>query len=257
MKKNISQEKVEEWWPNGYGKQKLYLLNVKIRTESDVHERKVKIGFRTVELVQDPLNKGLSFYFKVNGLPIFAKGSNWIPSSVFPENLSNKKTIMYLLKSSKDTHMNMLRVWGGGVYESNLFYDLADEYGIMIWQDFMFACSMYPSTRLFLENVKEEVIQNVRRLKHHPSIVIWAGNNENEAALYGNWYGTGTAKVYKNDYVKLYVSTIKDTAIKVDSFKPFVVSSPSNGLYSEEKNYTETNPYSNLYGDGTKNLTII
>lgn len=246
------QEKVEEWWPNGYGKQKLYDLNVKVKTKSDIFEKKIKIGYRTVELVQDPLEKGLSFYFKINGIPLFSKGSNWIPSSVFPENLSKKENLKYLLQSAKDTHMNMLRVWGGGVYESDFFYDLADEYGIMIWQDFMFACNMYPTTSSFLNNVKKEIIQNMRRLKRHPSIVIWAGNNENEAALYGNWYGTGTAQIYKDDYVKLYVHTIKETAMKTDSTKPFLVSSPSNGLYSEEKNYTESNPYSNLYGDGKK-----
>ncbi|XP_031785541.1 beta-mannosidase [Nasonia vitripennis] len=246
---DIPDDKVQRWWPNGYGEQKLYLLDVKIIIDTDVTERKIKVGFRTVELVQDRLEKGMSFYFKINNIPIFAKGSNWIPSSVFPENLSRKETLQYLLKSSKDTHMNMLRVWGGGVYESDLFYSLADEYGIMIWQDFMFACNMYPTTKKFLDNVKEEVRQNMRRLKHHPSIVLWAGNNENEAALYGNWYGTGSAQIYKDDYVKLYVDTIKNEATIIDLTNPFVVSSPSNGLYSEEKNYTGSNPYSNIYGD--------
>lgn len=244
------QDKVQLWWPNGYGEQKLYLLHVKVIIGTDVVEEKKKIGFRTVELVQDPLEKGLSFYFKVNGIAMFAKGSNWIPSSVFPEKLSARKTVSYLLKSAKDTHMNMLRVWGGGVYESDLFYDLADEYGIMIWQDFMFACNMYPTTKTFLDNVKDEVIQNMLRLKHHTSIVLWAGNNENEAALYGNWYGTGKAQIYRDDYVKLYVDTIMSEAVIVDPSRPFVVSSPSNGLYSEQQNYTESNPYSNLYGDG-------
>ena len=238
------------WWPNGYGIQKLYLLNTRIEIEDHIVEKKVNIGFRTIELIQEPLQKGLSFYFKVNEIPVFAKGSNWIPSSVFPENLANEQVIRHLLQSAKDTHMNMLRVWGGGVYESDLFYNIADEYGIMIWQDFMFACSMYPTTNLFLDSVKEEVNQNMKRLKHHPSIVLWAGNNENEAALYGNWYGTGNAQIYKDDYIKLYVDTIKNEAVKVDPLRPFMVSSPSNGLYSEEQNYTESNPYSNFYGDG-------
>ncbi|XP_011498870.1 PREDICTED: beta-mannosidase [Ceratosolen solmsi marchali] len=246
---NVPLDKVETWWPNGYGKQSLYSLNVRIKVAARIIERKFKIGFRTIELIQEPLKKGLSFYFKVNGIPVFAKGSNWIPSSIFPEHLENKEKLENLLKAVKDTHANMLRVWGGGVYESDLFYSLADEYGIMIWQDFMFACNMYPTTKFFLDNVKEEVIQNTRRLKYHPSIALWAGNNENEAALYGNWYGTGNNKLYKDDYVKLYVDTIKNEAIMIDSTRPFAVSSPSNGLYSEEKNYTESNPYSNLYGD--------
>ncbi|XP_058792427.1 beta-mannosidase [Phymastichus coffea] len=246
---NIPINKVKLWWPNGYGEPKLYSLQVKVINGIDVVEKKMKIGFRTVELIQDPLEKGLSFYFKVNGISVFAKGSNWIPSSVFPEKLVDKKTVEYLLKSTKDTHMNMLRVWGGGVYESDLFYDLADEYGIMIWQDFMFACNMYPTNESFLDSVKEEVTQNMIRLKHHPSIVLWAGNNENEAALYGDWYGTGEAQVYRDDYVKLYVNTIKSEAVVIDTTRPFVVSSPSNGLYSEQQNYTGSNPYSNLYGD--------
>jgi beta-mannosidase len=243
-------DSVETWWPNGYGKQNLYVLNVRTKLETDITEHKFKIGFRTVELIQDPLKKGLSFYFKVNGVPIFAKGSNWIPLSIFPEHLERKVRLQDLLTSVKETHMNMLRVWGGGVYESDLFYSLADEYGIMIWQDFMFACNMYPTNQLFLDNIREEVIQNMKRLKYHPSIVLWAGNNENEAALYGNWYGTGTDQIYKNDYVKLYVDTIKNDAIEVDKTRPFVISSPSNGLHSEETNYTQSNPYSNFYGDG-------
>lgn len=146
--------------------------------------------------------------------------------------------------------MNMLRVWGGGLYESELFYNMADEYGIMIWQDFMFACGMYPTTEEFLESVKEEVIQNIRRLKNHPSIVLWAGNNENEAALYGNWYGTGTKQIYRTDYIKLYVDIIKKEVEQQDSTRPFVVSSPSNGLYTEKYNYTGKDPYLKLFGDG-------
>ncbi|KAL0104054.1 hypothetical protein PUN28_017032 [Cardiocondyla obscurior] len=145
--------------------------------------------------------------------------------------------------------MNMLRVWGGGVYESKLFYDLADEYGIMIWQDFMFACAMYPTSDSFLRNVKEEVLQNVIYLKNHPSIVLWAGNNENEAALYGNWYGTGSAQVYKEDYMKLYLNLLKTEVEKLDPTRPFVVSSPGNGAFEKTYNYTGENPYSNLYGD--------
>ncbi|XP_011706786.1 PREDICTED: beta-mannosidase-like [Wasmannia auropunctata] len=145
--------------------------------------------------------------------------------------------------------MNMLRVWGGGIYESKLFYDLADEYGIMIWQDFMFACAMYPTSDAFLKSVKEEVSQNVIRLKNHPSIVLWAGNNENEAALHGNWYGTGSAQVYREDYVKLYVNLLKMEMEKLDPVRPFVVSSPGNGMYEKTYNYTGVNPYSNLYGD--------
>ncbi|XP_076384002.1 beta-mannosidase [Megalopta genalis] len=245
----IPLELVDKWWPNGYGNQTLYSFTVVAATNNTTKQKSVRIGFRTVELVQKPLKKGLSFYFQINGIPIFAKGSNYIPASIFPELSAKPNTIKHLLESAKAANMNMLRVWGGGLYESELFYNIADEYGIMIWQDFMFACGMYPTTTKFLDSVKEEIVQNVQRLKNHPSIVLWAGNNENEAALYGNWYGTGTSQVYKTDYVKLYVDLIKKEVERLDSTRPFVISSPSNGLYTEQYNYTGENPYSNYYGD--------
>ncbi|XP_078033750.1 beta-mannosidase [Augochlora pura] len=240
---------IDKWWPNGYGNQTLYSFTVIAATNNTAKQKSVRIGFRTVKLVQKPLKKGLSFYFQINGIPIFAKGSNYIPASIFPELTAKPDTIKHLLESAKAANMNMLRVWGGGLYESELFYEIADEYGIMIWQDFMFACGMYPTTTKFLDSVKEEVVQNVRRLKNHPSIVVWAGNNENEAALYGDWYGTGTSQIYKTDYVKLYVDLIKKEVEQLDFTRPFVVSSPSNGLYTEQYNYTGENPYSKYYGD--------
>ncbi|XP_070526214.1 beta-mannosidase isoform X2 [Cardiocondyla obscurior] len=246
---NVPEDAVENWWPNGYGEQPLYYLIATVTTTNDILHKWIRVAFRTVELVEEPLEKGLSFYFRINGIPIFAKGSNFIPASVFPELGAKEDTIRHLLLSVKETHMNMLRVWGGGVYESKLFYDLADEYGIMIWQDFMFACAMYPTSDSFLRNVKEEVLQNVIYLKNHPSIVLWAGNNENEAALYGNWYGTGSAQVYKEDYMKLYLNLLKTEVEKLDPTRPFVVSSPGNGAFEKTYNYTGENPYSNLYGD--------
>ncbi|XP_068981840.1 beta-mannosidase [Bombus flavifrons] len=240
---------VHEWWPNGYGNQTLYSLTVIAVTSTNVKQKTIRIGFRTVELVQKTLKQGLSFYFQINNIPIFAKGSNFIPASIFPELTTKTDTIKHLLTSAKEANMNMLRVWGGGLYESELFYNIADEYGIMIWQDFMFACGMYPTTKDFLESVKKEVIQNVQRLKNHPSIVLWAGNNENEAALYGNWYETGTKQIYKTDYIKLYVDLIKKEVEQLDSTRPFVISSPSNGLYTEKYNYIGKDPYSKLFGD--------
>lgn len=235
----------------------MYYLSTIVTTVNDILHKQIRVGFRTVKLVQEPLEKGRSFYFRINGVPIFAKGSNFIPASVFPELGAKETTIRHLLSAAKETHMNMLRIWGGGVYESELFYDLADEYGIMIWQDFMFACAMYPTTDSFLRNVREEVVQNVIRLKNHPSIVLWASNNENEAALYGNWYGTGSTEVYKTDYMKLYVNLLKKEVEMLDPLRPFVVSSPGNGVYEETYNYTGVDPYSNFYGDGNVSLDII
>ncbi|XP_052132707.1 beta-mannosidase, partial [Frankliniella occidentalis] len=147
--------------------------------------------------------------------------------------------------------MNMLRVWGGGVYESDTFYRLADELGIMVWQDFMFACAMYPVGDDFLRSVDAEVRQQHRRLSHHPSVVLWAGNNENEAALRGNWYQTRGPlfERYHRDYVKLYVDTVRAAVRDEGSAVPFAVSSPSNGAESEAEDFLAKNPYSSLFGD--------
>lgn len=245
----VPQDSVQLWWPNGYGEQKLYKLTTKIRISNYETLDEKQIGFRKIELVQDPVDEGLTFYFRVNDFPIFAKGSNYIPGSIFPELSTTQKVILPLLTSAKEANMNMLRVWGGGMYESDLFYELADKLGILIWQDFMFACNMYPSAEWFMNSVREEVVQTVKRLKHHPSIALWAGNNENEIAIYGNWYGTRNEQVYKDDYIKLYVDLIKYQVEKLDTTRAFVVSSPSNGLYSDHNGYLGTNPGSNLYGD--------
>jgi beta-mannosidase len=177
----IPKDKVQLWWPNGFGSQKLYNLLVAVQdvNGNQIGDVTLRIGFRTIELIQEPVELGgLTFYIKVNNLPIFSKGSNWIPSHVLPEKSADPEVIYNLLSSAKDVHMNMLRVWGGGLYESDLFYQLADEFGILIWQDFMFACSLYPSEGEFLENIRQEAIDNVKRLRNHPSIALWCGNNE-------------------------------------------------------------------------------
>lgn len=250
----IPKDKVELWWPNGFGSQKLYNLSVAVKDTDDneIGQVSLRIGFRTIELIQEPveLGNGLTFYIKVNNVPIFSKGSNWIPSHVLPEKSAEPDVIHNLLSSAKVAHMNMLRVWGGGLYESDLFYKLADELGILIWQDFMFACSLYPTNPEFLQSVKKEVAQQVRRLHHHPSVVIWAGNNENEAALKDNWYGSSSNySLYKSDYIKLYVDTIRPVVLAQDSTRPYIVSSPTNGIESEREGYIADNPYSSLYGD--------
>lgn len=121
----------------------------------------------------------------------------------------------------------------------------------MIWEDFMFACAMYPVNPTYLDSVRREVRSQVRRLQHHPSLVIWAGNNENEAALRGNWYGTAVDfERYKRDYVKLYVDVVRDEVRKEDPSRDFIVSSPTNGVKSEEEGFIAENPYDWSYGDG-------
>ncbi|XP_023934715.1 beta-mannosidase [Bicyclus anynana] len=260
---NISANVITEWWPNGYGEQKLYNLLIFLRTEEkdrEISYKHAKIGFRTIELVEEDAalifgndtraGHGLTFYFKVNGYPIFMKGSNWIPSNILPEIGENRKTIDNLLTAAHDAHMGMLRVWGGGIYESDYFYRRCDELGILIWQDFLFACSMYPVDSKFLTTITNEIEHNVIRLQHHPSIAVWAGNNENEVALRGNWYNTNSEfEKYKSEYIKLYVDTIKPIVEGIDPGRRYLVSSPSNGRKSEEDGYIAQNPYDPNYGD--------
>lgn len=220
-------------------------------------EKEISFGFRTVELIQEPITRGnlddgLTFNFRINGIDLFAMGSNWIPSSVLPENSNDIEYIRYLLQSAKDANMNMLRVWGGGIYETDEFYRIADEMGIMIWHDFMFACALYPVEDDFLSSVRQEIEQQVQRLQHHPSIVIWAGNNENEMAISGPWWPEVMVwnKKLRENYSKLYVETIRPIVQILDPTRPYVESSPSNGLLSESQpNSISRTPNDNKYGD--------
>lgn len=199
---NVKEGDVKLWWPNGYGEQNLYTLTVSWQGENrnintnevkgiprtwQASSKTVRMGFRTIELIEDSIEGGNTFYFKINTVPVFIKGSNWIPMDILPEKMFDYNKLKSLMLAVQDANMNTLRVWGGGVYESDEFYNLADEYGILIWQDMMFACAMYPVFHEFLESVQTELAQNIRRIQRHSSILLWSGNNENEAALVQNW----------------------------------------------------------------------
>uniref|UniRef100_A0A182TBK7 beta-mannosidase n=1 Tax=Anopheles maculatus TaxID=74869 RepID=A0A182TBK7_9DIPT len=268
----VRKDAVERWWPNGFGKQTLYSLYVRWEDvtvnsvelpnpDTKISEKVIRIGFRTVQLVQERATDGLMFYFRVNDVPIFAKGSNWIPSSVLPERsydvnyectiTTHYSIVKFLLYAARDAHMNMLRVWGGGLYESDHFYRMADELGLLIWHDLMFACSMYPSDADFLHTVADEVRQNVRRIQHHPSIAVWATNNENEVALRQNWYKTETNfSTYAAQYTQLYVDVVRPTVMANDPWRTVLLSSPSNGNYRSDGEYIAQNPQDPHYGDG-------
>ncbi|XP_033163416.1 beta-mannosidase-like isoform X1 [Drosophila mauritiana] len=255
--------KVVTWWPNGYGEQKLYPLHFtlktwlgpdgpEVRSKTKSH-KSLRVGFRTLELVEDPASDGVgnTFLFRVNGVEMFMKGSNYIPSHILPEMQTNEQ-IAHLLRSAKEAHMNMLRVWGGGVYESDYFYQLADSLGLLIWQDMMFACAMYPVDGEFLSSVREEVRQNAMRLSHHPSVAIFVTNNENEAALVQNWYGTLFERDrFEREYRELYLANvIHELKLVSHSSRPQpLVSSPSNGKASEPDKYISSNPQDNQNGD--------
>ncbi|KAM9477855.1 beta-mannosidase isoform 2-T2 [Clarias gariepinus] len=244
---------VDLWWPYGYGRQPLKNLLIDINMEGGetIHAERL-VGFRTVELVQEtiPDSPGLSFYFRINGQPIFLKGSNWIPAHAFQDQIT-AVNLTQLLVSAQMAHMNVLRVWGGGIYEQDLFYILCDQLGILVWQDFMFACALYPTDQDFIESLREEVIQQVRRLKSHPSVIIWSGNNENEAAIAANWFFIPPDEKprYVKDYIQLYVKNIKEIVLQEDSTRPFLVSSPTNGVESEKEGWVAQDPYDTHYGD--------
>lgn len=248
-----TETKVKLWWPRGHGDQPSYWVTIRgYQKEEEILNERARVYFRTTELVQEPIpdNPGLSFYFRINGKPIFLKGSNWIPAHSFQDQVT-ESTFRNLLQSVADANMNALRVWGGGVYEQDLFYSLCDEMGIMVWQDFMFACALYPTEEDFIQSVREEVVQQVRRLKSHPSIIVWSGNNENEAALATDWFDIPETErpKYVKDYVTLYVNNIRAVVLEEDPSRPFLVSSPTNGAESEQEGWVAVDPYDPLYGD--------
>ncbi|ESO06388.1 hypothetical protein HELRODRAFT_64903, partial [Helobdella robusta] len=247
--KHDNSSSIKMWWPYGMGDQVLYA----VVSHFELDSKMIRIGFRTVDLVQDYVQEdnGLTFYFSINNQPLFLKGSNWIPMTNFLTNQTSDEAD-WLLRSAIEVNMNVLRVWGGGVYETDEFYQRADELGILIWQDFMFACALYPTNRMFLDDVRLETIhQVVRRLKHHPSIIIWSGNNENEGVLANNWYGISDEDfpMYKSDYVKLYVDVIRDVILHEDMSRPYISSSPTNGLQTMKEGWVSKNPQDVRFGD--------
>jgi beta-mannosidase len=192
------------WWPNGLGEQNLYRVRAELhRGSSLLDSASRRIGLRTLELVQDKDAWGTSFYFRVNGVPFFAKGGNWIPADSFLPRVTRAR-YESLLRDCRAANMNMLRVWGGGAYESEDFYDLCDELGLVVWQDFMFACQMVPGDAAFRENVRVEAEQVVKALRHHPSLGLWCGNNEcEEGWFFWGWKQTLPAKLWE-DYQAIF-----------------------------------------------------
>ncbi|PYE84706.1 beta-mannosidase [Pseudoroseicyclus aestuarii] len=178
-------ETPELWWPNGLGPQVLHDLSVTVG-EAEAHRR---IGLRRMELVAEKDAAGTAFGIRVNGHPVFAKGANWIPADALAGRITDAAT-RDLLQSAADANMTMIRVWGGGRYEADSFYEACDELGLMVWQDFMFACHLYPSTPEFLSDVEQEVRENVARLHHHACLALWCGDNELIGAL--GWFPEST-----------------------------------------------------------------
>ena len=226
-------EKPALWWPNGYGEQPLYQVEVLLLSGESVLDKKTfQMGLRTLELRQEPDEWGESFTFVVNGVPVFAKGSDWIPADSFPTRISDAY-LEGLIRSSVQAHMNMLRVWGGGLYEEERFYDLCDRYGILVWQDFIFACGIYPDDAAFFENVEEEAVQNVRRIRHRASLALWCGNNEMEQG-WAEW-GWNRPEDAQNQrlkaaYDRMFHHLLPDVIASEDPDTMYWPSSASSGI---------------------------
>jgi beta-mannosidase len=235
------------WWPNGYGPQSRYTI-----TASLVHNGRklatatLHTGLRSVELRRAPDQWGTSFTFVINGVPIFAKGANFVPLDSFPPSTTNAKK-REILTAARDVHMNMLRIWGGGFYETDDFYDLCDELGLMVWRDFMFGGAMVPGDKAYQDNVRAEAAEQVERLSDHPSMTIWSGNNEVETAWH-NWEGPLTfqkevtpeqrERVWQ-DYVVMFRDILKSAVAKHGNGVPYWPSSPSSDF--EDAGGTDAN----------------
>ncbi len=221
------------WYPVGLGEQALYTFGVKLTVDNrTVDQIADRTGLRTLELRQTPDQWGTSFMFVVNGIPVFGKGGNWIPADSFPTRVT-KDRYRELLTSVRDANMNMIRVWGGGIYEDDYYYELADEMGILVWQDFMFACSMYPGDKEFLENVRQEAIDNIKRLRNHPSIVLWCGNNEVETAWnHWGWRQNLPSHIW-DDYLKLFARLLPEVVEEYAPETPYWSSSPSSNFQED------------------------
>ncbi len=220
------------WWTNGLGEPFLYDFKFTLTRENrNVDQKQLDFGVRTLRLVQEPDEIGRSFYFELNGVPVFMKGANVIPSETLTPSVS-EQTYERLFENATAAHMNMLRVWGGAIYEEDLFYSMADQNGILIWQDFMFACNLQPGDPAHLDNIRQEAEYNVKRLRNHASIALWCGNNEN---LHG-WYEWGWKEMYDPEvrnfmwrtYERIFHEILPDAVSHHDRDTPYWSSSPSS-----------------------------
>lgn len=247
IKATINIENPKLWWTHDLGVPNLYTLKIKlIKNDETIDTVVKKIGIRDIKLIRREDTWGETFYIQLNGIPIFAKGANWIPIDSFIAR--GKKQGLYLrnLRDAKKANMNMMRVWGGGIYEDNKFYDLCDRMGMLVWQDFPFACAIYPYQKDFIENVRKEVIQNVKQLRNHPSLALWCGNNEVEylwrfLVINSEIKDENVELKYKKAYREIFERLIPKLVNQYDSNRPYWASSPSNGYVHENLGKVNSN----------------
>ena len=262
LKGEIVLQNPKLWMPRGYGEPHLYEFTVKLKEANGtiLDEKTIKTGIRTTKLVREKEPNGESFYFVINGIPVFMKGSDYIPRDNFLTR-PDKNNLELLIRNAYDANMNMIRIWGGGIYEENRFYELCDELGIMVWQDFMFACTMYPGNQAFLNNIEQEFIDNIKRLRHHPSIVYWNGNNEiNVAWLNWGWQKLPQFLLHPKRiketwaaYEAIFMDLIPKTLEKYDGTRPYCHTSPLSNWGKEDRFNYGTQHYWGVW-HGTDNF---
>lgn len=218
------------WWPNDYGDQPLYIVRTTLLNEDGTSLESItrRIGLRTLTISQEKDEWGNEFAFCVNGVKIFTRGGNYIPDDCLYTRITEKK-LDYILESCRRAHFNCVRVWGGGYYPSDAFYDLCDEKGLIVWQDLMYACNVYDVTDAFAENCRQETYDNVRRLRHHASLGLWCGNNEIESA-WDHWGDFQKETPYlRADYIRLFEEVLPKAVQEADGETFYWHSSPSSG----------------------------
>ncbi len=223
----------KRWWTNGLGDQFRYEFSLLVKILDQLVDTKtVSTGLRTIELVTDKDDAGETFYFKLNGVPVFMKGANYIPQESFYGRLTDD-TYRNLIDQAKHANMNMLRVWGGGLYERDYFYEYCDQAGILVWQDFMYACAMYPADDAMLRNIEQESIEQIKRLRNHPSIALWCGNNEiAEAWNHWGWKQSflgSRKKRIERDYAQIFQKTLPNLVARYGNGIAYWESSPKFG----------------------------
>jgi len=242
------------WWTHNLGKSFVYIFDIQLSKNNKlIDSESISLGLRTIELVREKDNFGESFYFKLNEIPVFMKGANYVPQSSFPGSVKDS-AYRKIISDVAKANMNMLRVWGGGIYEKDIFYDLCDSLGIMVWQDFMFANAMYPGDSAFIEIVKKEAEYQLKRLNNHPSLAVWCGNNEIDEAWHnwgwsGNFSKSDSTEIWST-YQNIFNSILPETVKKISPKTPYTSSSPLFGRGNPRSSFEGDNHYWYVWHDG-------